>query len=68
MQFTNEVNWTTSDFVMAGGLRFGSGLMSEVVMRKTTSRHRRLAIIAALLLIAILIWIALGVGIFGTSF
>ena len=34
MQFTDEVNWTLFDFVIAGALLFGTGLLSELIMRK----------------------------------
>jgi nitrate/nitrite transporter NarK len=34
MQFTNEVNWTLSDFVVAAVLLLGTGLVCEFVMRK----------------------------------
>ncbi len=34
MQFTNEVNWTLSDFVVAAVLLLGTGLIFEFVMRK----------------------------------
>ena len=66
MQFTNEVNWTLSDFVIAGALLFGTGLMFVLAARKT-SKYRALigfALVAALLLV----WVELAVGIFGTPF
>ena len=34
MQFTDEVNWTLLDFVTAGVLLLGTGLLCELVMRK----------------------------------
>lgn len=34
MQFTDEVNWTLSDFVVAGLLLLGTGLIFEMVFRK----------------------------------
>ncbi len=34
MQFTNEVNWTLSDIVVAGVLLLGTGLICELVIRK----------------------------------
>lgn len=35
MQFTDEVAWTLSDFVIAGTLLFGTGLTYVLVARKT---------------------------------
>ena len=32
MQFTNEVNWTFSDFLVAGILLFGTGGLIELAM------------------------------------
>ena len=66
MQFTNEVNWTSSDFIMIGVLLTGTGLLSEFVMRKVKSIDNRILIIGAILLVFILIWAELAVGIFGT--
>ncbi len=33
MQFTDEVNWTLSDFVVAGALLLGTVLICEFVIR-----------------------------------
>lgn len=68
MQFTNEVNWTLSDFVVAGVLLLGTGLMCELVMRKVKKVKLRIAICVALLAALFLIWAELAVGIFGTPF
>lgn len=66
MQFTTEVNWTLSDFVVAGALLFGTGLMCELVMRKIKKRKYRIALCVTLLAALFLIWTELAVGIFGT--
>lgn len=68
MQFTNEVNWSLSDFVVAGVLLLGTGLMCELVMRKIKKIEDRIAICVALLAALLLIWLELAVGIFGTPF
>ena len=34
MQFTEEVNWELTDFIVAGVLLLGTGLVCEFVMRK----------------------------------
>jgi hypothetical protein len=68
MQFTNEVNWSLSDFIIAGGLLLGTGLMIELVIRNVKNVKYRLAICAVILLALLLIWIELAVGIFGTPF
>jgi len=68
MQFTNEVNWSLFDFVVAGVLLLGTGLMCELVMRKVTKIGHRIIICGALLAALLLIWLELAVGIFGTPF
>ena len=68
MRFTEEVNWTPFDFVVAGVLLLGTGLMCEFVMRKVTKINHRIALCAAILAALVLIWIELAVGIFGTPF
>ena len=68
MQFTNEVNWTLLDFVVAGVLLLSTGLMCELAIRKINKIKYRIAVCTALLIILLLIWAELAVGIFGTPF
>lgn len=68
MQFTVEVNWTLFDFVVAGALLLGTGLMIELVLRKIKNINYRIAISLALLIVLLIIWAELAVGIFGTPF
>jgi hypothetical protein len=66
MQFTEEVNWTLFDFIVAGTLLLGTGLMCEFAIRKINKIKYRIAVCAALLVLLLLIWAELAVGIFGT--
>ncbi len=68
MQFTDEVNWTLSDFIVAGVLLFSTGLICELVLRKVNKFEHRIAIIAVILVALFFIWAELAVGIFGTPF
>jgi peptidoglycan/LPS O-acetylase OafA/YrhL len=68
MQFTNEVNWDLSDFVVMGVLLLGTGLLCELVLRKVKKTEHRVLICGALLIALFLIWAELAVGIFGTPF
>jgi ABC-type cobalt transport system substrate-binding protein len=68
MQFTNEVNWTGSDFIVAAALLLGTGLACEFVLRKVKKTEHRIAICAVILVILFLIWVELAVGIFGSPF
>jgi len=63
MQFTDEVNWSFSDFAVAAVLIFGTGFLIEMVLRKIKQIKYRIVIMAALLFIFLLIWIELAVGI-----
>jgi asparagine N-glycosylation enzyme membrane subunit Stt3 len=66
MQFTNEVNWTPFDFIVAGVLLLGTGLIFDFAIRKIKNIKYRIAFSVALLVALLLIWAELAVGIFGT--
>jgi hypothetical protein len=66
MQFSNEINWSIMDFLVAGVLLFGTGLTIEFVFRKVKSRKNRILICVFILLLFLLLWIELAVGVFGS--
>lgn len=68
MQFTSEVNWSVSDFVIMGGLLATLGLGIEIVMRLLRDWPARLAAGMGVLLLFLAIWVELAVGVFGTPF
>lgn len=68
MQFTGEVAWTLSDFLIAGALLAGTGLAFVISMRKLSTTRSRLAAGVALALALLLVWMELAVGVFGTPF
>jgi hypothetical protein len=68
MQFTAEVNWGPGDFVIAGVLLLGTGLLCELVLRMVSKTEYRIVICGALLLALLLVWLELAVGVFGTPF
>ena len=68
MNFTDEVNWTVSDFVVAGTLLLGIGLLCELAMRKIKNAALRIIVCVILVIILFLIWAEFAVGIFGTPF
>lgn len=68
MQFTEEVNWSFFDFVVAGILLLGTGLAIEFVTRKVKNKDYRLGLLAVIVLALFLIWAELAVGIIGTPF
>ena len=63
MQFTDEVNWTASDFVFAAILLFGPLGIYEFVARRTSSATYRAAVIVALAGAFLLVWSNAAVGI-----
>jgi peptidoglycan/LPS O-acetylase OafA/YrhL len=64
MQFDNGVDWSVFDFIVAGILLFGTGLIYELLVRRVVNTRRR-AVFAVLLFGALaVIWADLAVGIF----
>jgi peptidoglycan/LPS O-acetylase OafA/YrhL len=68
MRFTNEVNWTIFDFIVAGILLGGTGLAYILLASRTRQANRRIAIGAVLLAALLLVWAELAVGLVGTPF
>lgn len=66
MQFTDEVKWTTFDFILAGILLLGTGLAIELVLRTIQSTKNRILFCGIILFVLFLIWAELAVGIFGS--
>ena len=67
MQFTPEVNWTASDFVVAAVL-FGSvGLAFELIVRKSRSLAYRSGAALAVLAAFLTIWVNGAVGMIGSE-
>lgn len=67
MQFTDEVNWTLMDFIIAGALLLGTGIMCEIALRKITNIKFRIAVCVVIILIFLLIWAEFAVGIIGAQ-
>ena len=68
MQFTDEVDWSLFDFMVAGILLSGTGLLCELVIRLVKDSRYRIVICVAILAALLLVWAELAVGIFGTPF
>lgn len=66
MQFSTEVQWTASDFIIAGVLLSTFSLLIEFVIRKTQQGKRRTLLILFVILTLLLLWAEMAVGIFGT--
>ena len=67
MQYTREVNWSVSDFVIMGSVLTVIGLTYELIARQSEKRIYRLAFALALLGAFLLFWINGAVGIIGSE-
>ena len=68
MQFTDQVKWGISDFVVGGILIFGVAIALDIGRKKLKNRKYRNLILLLIILIFLIIWVELAVGIFGSSF
>ena len=66
MQFSEEVNWTLGDFMVAGFLLLGFGLLFDLAIRLVKKSRYKVLIFIAILILFLLVWAELAVGIFGT--
>jgi len=66
MRITDEVNWDLADFIIAGALLFGIGLLIEFVLRKLKNNKYRVVILITIILMFLLLWVELSVGVFGS--
>jgi hypothetical protein len=67
MQFTDEVNWDETDFIVMGAMICFVGLTLELAVRMTGNLAYRAAVAVALAAAFLLIWINLAVGIIGSE-
>jgi uncharacterized BrkB/YihY/UPF0761 family membrane protein len=63
MQFTTEVKWDETDFIVMGSLLFGIASLYVLVVRRSSRKHRLL--IGGIFIAAFLyLWAELAVGVF----
>lgn len=67
MRFTDEVNWSSFDFAVAGALLLGAGLAYEFVSARGGGRAYRAAVGMAVAVSLLLVWANLAVGIIGSE-
>ena len=68
MQLTDEVNWSFFDFVIMGVMLFITGLAIGIIIKMIKYSKYRNIFITMIVMIFLLIWVELGVGLFGTPF
>jgi len=65
MQFTDEVAWGPFDFIVAGVLLFGTGVMLDVAARTIRPLRYRIAALGAVAAALLVVWVDLAAGIVG---
>ncbi|MGX5686627.1 hypothetical protein ACWKWW_18910 [Chryseobacterium cucumeris] len=65
---SKEVNWSGSDFLIAGALLFTAAFLINLVRNKIKKQSQRMIVCILILLTLVLIWVELAVGIFGSPF
>ena len=66
MQFTKEVNWTLSDFLIMGILLFATVFTIDFVLKKVKTFKSRLILVLGIIALLLIIWAEMAVGIFGS--
>lgn len=66
MAFSTEVNWDAFDFLVAGVLLYGAGLILELLLRKLRTTRARVIGALILFIVLALIWVEMAVGLFGS--
>ena len=68
ISFTDEFDWSLSDFIVAGLLLLVFSLTANFIVLRISNRNRRVFFMTILLILFLLVWAELAVGIFGTPF
>lgn len=64
MQFTQEVNWTVIDFIVAGSILTITALLIELSIQLVNRVRLRGWLIAGVIAFTIYVWLELAVGVF----
>ena len=67
MQFTDEVNWDLTDFIIMGAVLFGLGTAYELVARRSETLSYRVGLGVGLVGAFLLFWVNGAVGIIGNE-
>ena len=65
MQFTSEVDWSASDFIVMGALLGAIGLTTEFLVRRSGNTAYRIGAVVAMATAFLTIWVNLAVGMIG---
>lgn len=67
MQFTSEVQWNISDFMVAAILLYGTTFMITQIFRKIKNKRTLVILITTVICLLLLLWAEMSVGIFGSA-
>jgi hypothetical protein len=67
MQFTDEVNWSATDFIIMGAILFTTGFLYKLITMSSANVAYRVATGLALGAMLFMIWANLGVGLIGSG-
>ncbi len=67
MRFTDEVKWTASDFLFAGGMFLIVGLLIELTVRRSSNWSFRGGVVAAVMAGFLVVWANGAVGMIGNE-
>jgi hypothetical protein len=67
MMFSNEVNWSAFDFIIAAILLYGASFAIYLISILKI-KWLRITLMAAVFMLLVLVWGELAVGLFGTPF
>jgi glucose-6-phosphate-specific signal transduction histidine kinase len=65
-QFSEEINWTTRDYVVAAAVLGGASFILDFALSKAKNKQSRWAWGIAVVLALALVWVELAVGLFGS--
>jgi len=65
MQFTSEVDWSASDFIVMGALLGSVGLATEFLVRRSGNTAYRIGVVIAMATAFLTVWVNLAVGMIG---
>lgn len=64
MQFTDEVAWSPRDYIVAGALLSGAGVLMVLGLRQVKNPVGRLAVVGGVGATLLAVWAQLAVGLF----
>ena len=68
MNFTDEIDWSISDFIISGLIILVFSICLNFIILKISNKNGRVVFITILLIIFVLVWVELAVGICGSPF